>query len=72
MCKKNGTFIEVCKAVSKAIDHRKGFYLQELTNLETGKRSSDRLILKTGEFRKNGVALNVCPFNGEDIRTWDA
>ena len=71
MCERKGRFIKPCQGVLDALDDAKGFRLNNLVNRETFERSSDRLVLRAGKYRKGGVAFNFCPFTGANIETWE-
>ncbi len=71
MCElRDGKFIELCEGAKATLDPQKGFTVLNYVNMETGKRSQDIMVLKAGDFRKQGMAFTFCPFTGNKIQTW--
>ena len=69
---RDGRFVEPCSSLAGAFDGNawgkgRGLFLQELTDLTTGKPSRSFVVLRMGKHREKGVVLNCCPFCCERI-----
>jgi hypothetical protein len=68
-CKVVDGKIKPCKFLNKAIELgvKKGFVIRETLDLEKHKIKDSFVGYKGGEYGKNGVVINFCPFCGEEI-----
>lgn len=73
-CKIEGKFLRPCSALSRIIEdapsggRAKGFFLDTYMNLKTGEMTMSFVRIKLGEWLKNGIVANFCPFCGVNIR----
>lgn len=68
----DGKHIKPCRLLTAAFEfnsppNKKGIIQYQLHNHQTGKPSRTYFIAKSGDYKKNGLALNFCPFCGEEI-----
>ena len=68
-CRINGENIRLCETMQRCLTepHRLGVACQNIFNLETGKVVRSVVTLRSGEFKKNGICLNYCPFCGSPL-----
>lgn len=68
-CKLTASKLSLCEGLQKSIqEQRRGGITEEIIlNIRTGKNIRRLLVLRSGDFRKNGIVLNYCPFCGEQI-----
>lgn len=71
--KQNGYLETACNALQQAVElhptkRSKGLYAKSRVRLSDNQSLGTVLLLKTGDFRDNGVALNYCPFCGNLVR----
>lgn len=72
-CQIENRFIRPCPSLNRIIEssasagRAKGFFLDTLMNLKTGELTRSFIRIKLGEFVKNGVVANFCPFCGKNI-----
>lgn len=77
-CIVNGRRLSLCGPLEAALSYGnptpkgKGLYKPERVILATGEPGTEIIQLHSGEFVGKGVALNFCPFCGEEIKTWKA
>ncbi len=45
----------------------RGVRIQTMVDMKSGKITRSFAVLRSGDFTKNGIVLNVCPFCGEHI-----
>ncbi len=63
----------ICEALTMATERgpagrRKGLFSSSMINLDTRYSLGVAITLKAGEFSKNGIYLNFCPFCGGELR----
>lgn len=68
----DGRHIIPCRMLTSVFEDNsppsnKGIIQYQLHNNQTGKPSRTFFIAKSGDYKKNGLALNFCPFCGEKI-----
>lgn len=66
----DGNHIHPCRMLTSVFECdsiKKGIVQYQLHNTQTGKPSRTFFIAKSGDYKKNGLALNFCPFCGEKI-----
>lgn len=61
----DGNFVRPCSTLQKVLGGQ--VRLVVLTNLKTLKRSRSFIVMKAGDFKKDGIVFNCCPFCGERI-----
>ena len=71
-CTTNGGILLPCLTLERALDdnaptRRGGLVYFEVVNVATGEPARSIAIAKTGDFKKQGIVLKVCPFCGADI-----
>ena len=62
--------VKPCGALRRALEdgqNRKGLIYRMYFNMKTMKPSRSQILVKSGDFVKNGVTVNFCPFCGENI-----
>ena len=69
-CKVDDDDIKPCWALESTMEehhNRKGISMMQFYNMKTMKPSRSVAIVKSGQQMKKGLALNYCPFCGENI-----
>lgn len=73
-CLIEGRFVRPCTSLTRALEGQssgagrsKGLFLEHIMNLTTGEYSMSFVKLKQGEFLKDGIVINCCPFCGINI-----
>lgn len=69
---RDGRFVEPCTSLARSFDGSpmgkgRGLFLFNMVNLNTLTPTRSFVVLRMGEHKEKGVALNVCPFCGERI-----
>lgn len=73
-CRIEGRFLHPCSSLNRALEvghsqsRSKGLFLDTFINLSTGEPTMSFVRLKLGDFMKEGVVTNFCPFCGINIR----
>lgn len=62
---RDGRFVEPCETLQKSFG--RGVNHVNWSNHETRQPSRSFVTIKSGEFQKNGIVVNCCPFCGERI-----
>lgn len=76
-CTLDGNLINRCDMLAKALEYgnpsyrSKGAFIPERVNFNTGKSAIDIAQLHSGEYVGRGIAMNFCPFCGENLKTWE-
>ena len=77
-CKVIGKKISRCYTLQKALEYgnpssrKKGCFVPERVNINTGEAGIDIVQLHSGDYVGRGVAMNFCPFCGENIKSWES
>lgn len=77
-CKVIGNKISRCYTLQKALEYgnpssrNKGCFVPERANINTGEPGTDIVQLHSGDYVGRGVAMNFCPFCGENIKSWES
>ena len=67
-CRVEDNLLQPCTGLGRACNQRgQGIRIQTLMDMNTGKLTRSFAVLRSGDFAKNGIVLNVCPFCGERI-----
>jgi hypothetical protein len=65
--------LDCCDGLSRAIDAhglaRRALSAEHVINAKNGRSVRTLLVLRSGEFRKDGVVVNYCPFCGTQVHT---
>lgn len=75
-CSVSGISVKCCDLLGKSLDgtnptsRSKGLFLPERVNVNSGEKGHDIVQLHSGLYIGRGIALNFCPFCGENIQTW--
>jgi len=69
MCKITKAAVTTCEGMSRTLQagHGGGVTEELLFNARFTKAIGRIFILRSGEFKKNGIVLNFCPFCGQRI-----
>lgn len=61
--------LEPCVSLNRAMDYgtKKGITLLEVYDFKEQKTSRTMAVLRSGDFVKNGIVINYCPFCGNSI-----
>lgn len=76
-CHAVGKTIMCCELLARTLEYgnprntSKGVFIPERVNITTGKPGTDIAQLHSGEFVGRGIAMNFCPFCGENLVTWE-
>ena len=70
---KGGYAESFCESMSRTLDTEKtkrhrGVFQQDIVEHPSFKKLGVRIVIKSGEFAKDGIVINVCPFCGEKVR----
>jgi hypothetical protein len=77
-CKLVGNKISRCYTLQKALEYgnpsfrQKGCFVPERANINTGEPGIDIVQLHSGDYVGRGIAMNFCPFCGENIKSWES
>ena len=74
----DGKVVQPCHFLAAGVEssfargsRRQGLQLITLVNIRTREKARTFVAVRSGEYGKSGVAINFCPFCGEDINTFD-
>lgn len=71
-CDVSRKHVDPCSALSNSVEavghsRGKGIVVWETVNVETSKSARRMYGVKSGDFKKDGVVFNFCPFCGTDL-----